>query len=91
MEAEEETEKIAQHFEAIFGQNDVKPTIEEEAKLKSNIDTLESRVKTENKPPFTERELDQAIRKANMRSAKGPDGIANRLIKAATELPIFKN
>ena len=39
MEAEEETEKIAQHFEAIFGQNDVKPTIEEEAKLKSNIDT----------------------------------------------------
>ena len=52
MEAEEETEKIAQHFEAIFGQNDVKPTIEEEAKLKSNLDTLESRVKTENKPSF---------------------------------------
>ena len=44
----------------------------------------------ESKPDFTERELEQAIRRANMRSAKGPDGISNKVIKTAYEIPLFR-
>ena len=86
MEANEETEKIAQTFEAIFGQKDMKPTSFERKILEDDLANIRTKMKTE-KPHFTYRELEQAMRKASMRSAKGPDGIRNNLVITAYEIP----
>ncbi|KMS94673.1 hypothetical protein BVRB_016390, partial [Beta vulgaris subsp. vulgaris] len=88
-QAEDECEQIAAKFEDIFGQEDVKPSPDETTLLQSDLQNVKLRFTTESKPPFTKRELDQAIKKANLKSAKGPDGISNRLIKTAMEVDSF--
>lgn len=85
----EDTELIAQIFESIFGQKDVGPTSSKQQKMQENLQYIQKRLQIEHKPCFTARELDQAIRKANMRSAKGSDGVSNRLIKTSLEEPAF--
>jgi hypothetical protein len=47
-------------------------------------------MKNENEPIFSERELLQAVYRTKIRSANGPDGISNRLIKLAYENPQFR-
>ena len=89
-EADEETKKIAETFAEIFGQKDVKPTDAERAILAKELADIQAKMQKETKPNFTERELEQAIRKANMRSAKGPDGISNKVVKTAYEIPLFR-
>jgi len=89
-EADEETKKIAETFAENFGQKDVKPTDAERAILEEELADIQAKMQKETKPNFTERELEQAIRKANMRSAKGPDGISNKVIKTAYEIPLFR-
>ena len=88
-EAEEETERIAEQFENIFGQTDVKPTKTERDRLRDNLRNIKERIQKENNPPFTTRELEQAVRRAETRSAKGHDWVSNRLIKIAFDVPDF--
>jgi len=86
-----ESEEIAQKFELIFGQSDVEPTKAEKVALENNLKVLEYKIL--NEPPdklrFTIRELRQAIKKANMKSSKGPDGVSNKLIKIACDSDNF--
>jgi retron-type reverse transcriptase len=44
---------------------------------------------SEDQTLFSQRELEQAIRRANMRSAKGHDNISNRMVKLACEVEAF--
>jgi|GEM_PF-6923849 len=87
-DASEEIERIAETFENIFCQHDVVPTELEKQKMQENLQYIHKRLAVEHKPDFTVRELDQAIRKANMRSAKGFDGVSSRL-KFAYRCPYF--
>jgi hypothetical protein len=48
-------------------------------------------MENDNNEQFTLRELQQAVSRANQRSAKGPDGVSNRLIKLACENKQFEN
>jgi hypothetical protein len=57
--------------------------------MQENLQYINNRLPSEHKPAFTPRELDQAIRKANMRSAKGLDGVSTRLIKICLQIFVF--
>ena len=78
-------ENIAENFQKIFGQQDVKPTKAERKQLKLEINTIEQKMQNEVGQEFTLRELKQAVTRANVKSARGPDGVSNRIIKLACE------
>ena len=64
----------------------MKPTASERVVLEEQLKNIHTKMQIESKPDFTERELEQAIRRANMRSAKGPAGISNKLLQTANEI-----
>jgi hypothetical protein len=80
-----EAEKIANSFASIFGQTDVGPDSAELLTLNSQIQELKLRALSEQKYHFTPRELTQAIRKTNPKSAMRHDGVSNKLMKFACE------
>ena len=85
-----EAEIIAEKFKQIFGQKDVKPTKSERRQLKKDIHKIKSRMITETYPVFTLKYLEQTISRANIRLAKGPDGVSNRVIMLAFENSTFQ-
>ena len=87
---ENEAETIALKFEEIFGQEDVTPNKSEKQQLKEDLNNIKCEIQFERCHTFTIRELDQEVTRANIRSAKGPDGVSNRLIKLACENNEFK-
>ena len=91
IENKSDAEEIAQKFEMIFGQNDVRPSVREQKELEDDLESLEHRIKTETEEheKCTIRELKQALKKANMKSSKGPDGISNKLILIACQIDEF--
>ena len=91
VEADEETELIAKQFEDVFGQKDVQPSAIEQRKLDDRMAQIKSNLLSEESPLFTARELAQAMRKANMHSTTGPDGVSNKLIKISLENLQFQN
>lgn len=90
VDAVQETEQIANKFETIFKQNDVQPTVKEQQRMEHDIGAIKAKMRQEQAPLFTMRELQQAVRRANVKSAKGPDGVSNRLIVLACEEPEFR-
>ena len=68
----------------------MQPNSVERDLLEQDLENIQMMMQSEDNPQFTNRELEQAIRKANMRSAKGPDGITNNLVKTAYEIPQFR-
>ena len=82
-----EAEEIAQKFEMIFGKEDVRPSASKRKDLENDLESLEHMIRTDARETdkLTIRELKQAIKKANMKSSKGPDGISNKLISLACE------
>ncbi len=91
VEADVETELIANQFEEIFGQKDVQPSATEQRKLDEKIAQIKSNLLSEETPLFTNRELAQAIQKSNMHSTTGSDGVSNKLIKICLENIQFQN
>ena len=81
--------QIASGFEAIFGQADVEPNNDEQHLIKQNIRQLKSRIATEQQEQFTQRELLHALRKSNIKSSKGPDGVSNKLLEHAKAINYF--
>jgi hypothetical protein len=89
-EDDSNAEIIAEKFCKIFGQNDVNPTKAEKRILKDAMINIKREMESENSELFTLRELKQAVVRANQRSAKGPDGVSNRLIKLTCENKQFE-
>ena len=58
--------------------------------MDEEINAIKTKMMFESAPPFTMREIEQAVKRANIKSAKGPDGITNHLIKLACEEASFR-
>ncbi|MEN9639127.1 MAG: hypothetical protein RLZZ262_995, partial [Bacteroidota bacterium] len=72
---ENKVENIAQSFVEIFDQKDARPTKHEMRLLTENMKSVRNKMQIEDIQPFTTRELEEAVKRANIRSAKGPDGV----------------
>src|SRR5690242_1820792 len=68
-------------FAQIFNPEDVQPDSSERMQLDQNLKALSERKLIETASKITVRELKQAIKAANNRSASGPDKITNKILK----------
>jgi hypothetical protein len=85
------TNDIADTFATISSDPSLCSTPAEQTVHKTLVESLHTDMQSHTPPPFTHRELQQALRRANKRASSGPSPISTRLLLESLDRPAVSN